>query len=166
MRVVCVSMLAGFTVGTVVSYIETSSFLCGKGVEVGVLEGFRDHLQVVHASCSTSEWVVLVLREVDQGVRQFWSGLIFFELGFGNGKIGFIQLSCGVASLVVGQVKFVQFVYGLSIRVFDPIPWVEDVESLQEFRGRGIERDEEDILQGGQVEGTELVDCGFGGECQ
>jgi hypothetical protein len=65
MRVVCFLMLACFTLGTVVGCIETSCFLCSDGVEIGVLEEVRDHLEVVHASYSTSEWILLVLREVD-----------------------------------------------------------------------------------------------------
>jgi len=61
-------MLAGFTVGSIVNCIKASCFLCSESVEVGVLEGVRDHLETVHTSCSTSDWVFLVLREVDKGV--------------------------------------------------------------------------------------------------
>jgi len=65
MGIVCIWKLAGFALSTVFDSVEASCFFCGEGMKIGVLEGVRDHLEIVHPSCSTFEWVFLVLREAD-----------------------------------------------------------------------------------------------------
>ena len=65
MGIVCIRKLAGFALSTVFDCVKASCFFCGEGMKISVLEGVRDHLEIVHPSCSTFEWVFLVLRESD-----------------------------------------------------------------------------------------------------
>jgi hypothetical protein len=60
MRIVCIRKLAGFALSTVFDCVKASCFFCGEA-----MKGVRDHLEIVHPSCSTFEWVFLVLRESD-----------------------------------------------------------------------------------------------------
>jgi hypothetical protein len=98
MRVVCVLMLAGFTVGSIIDCIEASCFLCSESVEVGVLEGVRDHLEIVHAPCFTSDWVFLVLRKVDKGIGYLRCGLVLIFILF---KLYYIYILLNIRILLL-----------------------------------------------------------------